>query len=134
MGNVIATVWLTMCGTMMIVGLQNPTPARPAAGSNELAWSTWLAAEMHGAPEYRLPEGSRVDILTDDVAWEVEWVDKWPESIGQALFYGIATDRTPGVVLLLRGNSDEDYLQCLMVIDHLRSQGVAFELRVQPTQ
>jgi hypothetical protein len=103
----------------------------PTAGDRETVWSEYLAGVVAGEAEYRLPNGSRVDILTDDVAWEVEWSDKWEESIGQSLFYGIATDRRPGVWLLLRGEFDEDYLQCLAVVDHLRSRGVAMAFRVE---
>jgi len=80
-----------------------------------VAISARLAAQIGGEAEHRLPDGSRVDILTDDVAYEVEWSDAWEEAIGQSVFYAMATDREPGVWLLLRGNYDEDYLRCLMV-------------------
>lgn len=90
-----------------------------------------IAEEIDGTPEYRLPNGSRVDILTDDVAWEVERSESWEESIGQSLFYAISTDRKPGVYLLLIGDSDEDYLQCLTVVNHLRQNGVEIEFRTE---
>lgn len=89
------------------------------APKTEVEWSAELAQQVQGEAEHRLPDGSRIDILTDEVAWEVEWSDKWPESIGQSVFYGLATNRKPGVWLLLRGKHDEDYLQCLMVCRHL---------------
>lgn len=95
---------------------------------NEVQWSAKLAEDVGGETEVRLPDGSRVDILTESNAWEVEWSDKWPEAIGQSVFYGMATDRRPGVWLLLRGKRDEDYLQCLMVC---RKLGI--ELRTTET-
>lgn len=89
----------------------------------ETEWSAKLAEDIEGAQtEFRLPDGSRVDILTDETAWEVEWSDKWEEAIGQSSFYGIATNRKPGVWLLLRGDHDEDYLRCLLVCRKLGIQ------------
>lgn len=87
----------------------------PGPNARETEWSAALAEQLGGVAEHRLPDGSRVDILTDAEAIEVEWSDKWPEAIGQAIFYGLATGRSPSVYLLLRGNADEDYLRCLAV-------------------
>ncbi len=96
---------------VVILPLATVAPQPPG----EVAISARLASEIGGQAEHRLPDGSRIDILTDDVAWEVEWSDKWEEAIGQSVFFSMATDRKPGVWLLLRGNYDEDYLRCLMV-------------------
>lgn len=106
----------------------------------ELDWSKYLAEQLDGEAEHRLPDGARVDVLqrttSHTITWEVEWVDKWPESIGQALFYSLSVDAgeaerpvLPGVYLLLRGNHDEDYLQCLAVVSRLRAQGVPIVLQ-----
>lgn len=101
------------------VAAQPAIHIQPKAEWHELQWSRYLAHRVGGETEFRLPDGSRVDILTDEFAWEVEWSDKWPESIGQATYYALATGRKPGVWLLLRGDYDEDYLRCLMVCRHL---------------
>ena len=90
-----------------------PPPPRPEW--KERDWSAFLAERLNGDPEWVLPDGSRIDILTEDIAWEVEWSDKWPEAIGQSVFYAMAMDRKPGVYLLLRGNKDEDWLRCMSV-------------------
>lgn len=102
----------------------------PTASDRETTWSAYLAGECNGQAEHRLPDGSRIDILTDRAAWEVEWCEKWEQAIGQALFYGISTNQTPGVWLLKRADDDEDYLRCLLVIESLRAKGVEIELRV----
>lgn len=102
---------------------------QPQAEWHELKWSRLLAHRVDGVAEFRLPDGSRVDILTDEFAWEVEWVDSWEQAIGQSSYYAIATDRKPGVWLLLRGDSDEDYLRCLMVCRHL-----GIQLRTEKTE
>lgn len=84
----------------------------PNPTSNEVAWSTWLADQMGGCAEYVLPDKSRVDILTPTLAIEVDWVKKWAEAIGQAVFYGIMTDRQPAILLLLRSKeTEEKYLE-----------------------
>ena len=53
-----------------------------------------------GQIEYVLPDRSRVDCLTDTHAIEIDFADKWAESIGQALYYASETGRKPGVALI----------------------------------
>ena len=95
----------------------------------EVEWSRVLAESMgldpETATEYRLPNGARIDIIdrTRGVAWEVEWSDKWPESFGQAGFYADATGLKPGVILLLRGDYEEDWLECLSRVAGERGNG-----------
>lgn len=80
----------------------------PSPNDNEPAWSKWIAQERGGIAEFRCREGSRVDVLTDSMAYEVEWVKKWKEAIGQALLYSVLTGRPGGVILLLRGKPNEE--------------------------
>lgn len=105
----------------------------PDSTSNEVTWAAYLAKVYteDGITEYKLPAGARVDILTDEIAWEVEWCSKWPESIGQALYYGSATNRKPGVWLLKRANDDENWNECLSVINYLRGKGVDIEFKTE---
>lgn len=104
--------------------------AAPPPTANEVTWSAHLASEVGGEAEYRLPSGARVDVLTEDTAWEVEWTNKWPESVGQSLYYGAATDRDPGIWLLKRGNQDdEDWNECLAVVTYLRGKAVPMQFR-----
>ena len=67
-----------------------------------------LARELGGKTEVTVPSG-RVDILTDDYAIEVDWADKWKESIGQALWYGLQSNRQSGIILILRDAADYKY-------------------------
>jgi len=91
----------------------SPTIARPQPSDRETVWSAYLAQESGGIAEARTPDGSRCDILTDTEAIEVEWASKWEESIGQAVFYSIAFDREPVVLLLIKDPVAErdDYLR-----------------------
>ncbi len=88
---------------------------RPGPTAYEPAWSRWVAEQWGGVPEYRTFDGSRVDVLTDTHAWEVEWMKKWQEAPGQALYYAAATNRKPGVLLLSRNKPTEElyFLRCL---------------------
>lgn len=76
-----------------------------AAPLNELAWCRKLAPK-YGVPperiEWPLWDRSRVDLLADTEAIEVDWAHKWPEAIGQANWYAIATGRAPAVLLLVK--------------------------------
>ena len=88
-----------------------------AAEKPETEWIKCLSKELGGEAEHRTPDGSRVDILTDTEAWEVEHPHKWKEAVGQAHFYALATNRKPGIILLLKGARNEKvyYLRCLSV-------------------
>ncbi|MBZ0218085.1 MAG: hypothetical protein K8F25_16130 [Fimbriimonadaceae bacterium] len=55
---------------------------------------------------------ARVDCLSATHAIEVDWADKWAESIGQALYYAYETGKEPGIVLVCK-NPAEDAAKCL---------------------
>lgn len=96
--------------------------ATPLPGDRETKWSAWIALQRQGAAaEFVTPDGSRVDVLTAEHAFEVEWVEKWSQAIGQSVFYGLATNRKPGVILLMRGKASDQryYLRCLAVCARL---------------
>ena len=63
-----------------------------------------------------------MDIETEDTAWEVEWPYKWPQAIGQALFYRVSTGKKGGVILLMgRGKLKAEivyYLRSLATATH----------------
>lgn len=99
----------------------------------ETDWSKRIAADFRaqGTPaetEFVCPDGSRVDVLTPDYAYEVEWghSGKFKEAIGQAVLYGILTNRPPGIILLVDDKSQVDYLRCAVVCGKL---GIRLETR-----
>ncbi len=70
-----------------------------------------LAPKYNAEREVRLQDGSRVDLLTDSHAIEVDWARKWAEGIGQASFYAEMTGKQPAVLLLFDGSErDQRYL------------------------
>lgn len=74
--------------------------------------AVWCA-KMGGETEVVLDDGTRVDCLTDQYAVEVDYAAKWAESVGQALYYSMQTNRRPGIVLILEKESDRRYLKRL---------------------
>lgn len=67
--------------------------------------------------EVRGEDGSRVDILDEEYAYEVEFAGKWKESIGQALHYGDIFKRKGAIVLIVESQKDfEKYLSAKKLI------------------
>ncbi len=88
-----------------------PTRSRTVVlPKGEVQISALIAKALNGVPEYLLPDKARVDILTHTEAIEVDWAHKWAEGIGQALYYGAMTKRTPVVLLLMNTADEERYL------------------------
>lgn len=54
------------------------------------------------AMEQVLPNGTRLDCATHDMAVEVDFNSKWSEAVGQALSYAAETGKRPGVILICR--------------------------------
>lgn len=88
---------------------------------SEIEFSKILAKVVNGETEYRLPDDSRVDILTTTHAIEVDWARKWPEGVGQALYYGVVTGRQPVVLLLTDAALESRFInRCHLVCDTYR--------------
>ena len=68
-----------------------------------------IQKEIGGEKEYRLDDGTRVDLLFEDKACEIDWANKWAEGIGQSIYYGLKTDRSPLVILLAKKDGWEKY-------------------------
>lgn len=73
-----------------------------------------FAIEIKGQTEFLLPDLARVDIVTDTFAIEVDFGDKWAESIGQSLYYSKSLDKKPGVLLVVNGNTEEKAIKRLL--------------------
>ena len=68
---------------------------------NEASYQHAWCSAKNGVEEYQNKDYTRVDCLTDTHAVEFDFANKWAESIGQALHYGIMTGKKPMVVLIL---------------------------------
>ena len=78
---------------------------------NELDHCRRLAPKYSAEMEVRQQDGSRVDLLNDEYAIEVDWARKWAEGIGQASLYAELTGKRPALLLLFDGSErDQRYL------------------------
>ena len=83
--------------TLLIFSL----PVQAKRMYNEAYYQELWCTEQKGQMEYVLPDFTRVDCLTEDHAIEFDFANKWAESIGQALHYGMMTGKKPGIVLII---------------------------------
>lgn len=82
----------------------------------------------NGIEEFELQDKTRIDCLTDDYAIEFDFVNKWAESIGQSLHYGLMTGKKPKVVLIL----DSKYYDKQMVyVERVKKIGQAYGIDVE---
>jgi len=63
-----------------------------------------------GEVEHVLPDRARVDCLTDEYAIEFDFADKADQALGQALRYSAATNKKPGIVLIVEKEKDYRYV------------------------
>lgn len=75
-----------------------------------------LAVELSAKTEVRMRNGTRCDVLSSTHSVEVEFAEKWCESIGQALNYASQTGRRGAVALILESDSDERFLVRLRTV------------------
>ena len=66
---------------------------------------------LQGKVEYRLPDATRVDILPDTLAIEVDFAKKWYEAVGQSCHYARWTDRAPAILLIVTDKDQEKYIK-----------------------
>ena len=96
--------------------------ATPAFAGHEFLEKEYQAKwcnEAGGIIEYVLPDNTRVDCLLEKYAIEFDFAYKHFEAAGQALYYGIMTDREPGVLLILEHpGKDQKYLNRLLPVAH----------------
>ena len=57
--------------------------------------------------ERTLQDGSRVDLLSREYSYEVDWSPKHYQAVGQAIHYSILTGRKPAIILLVKDPAKE---------------------------
>ena len=70
--------------------------------------SDYIQSLIGGEREVSVQSG-RIDLVHNDVAFEIDWANKWKESIGQALWYAQQSNKKPGIILILKKDSDYKY-------------------------
>lgn len=69
-----------------------------------------FAVAINGKTEIILPDRTRVDIVTETHAIEVDFAEKWAESGFQCLHYARSLNKKAGILLVWEGPEDERYL------------------------
>src|SRR5687768_10670975 len=72
--------------------------AAPAQAMTEREYQPLVCPGME--LEHVLPDGARVDCLSDTHAIEVDFSEKWAEGLGQALYYAARTGKVPAIILI----------------------------------
>ncbi len=81
---------------------------------HEVEYQKYWCNKHNGILEYELDDKTRVDCLTENLAVEVDFANKWAECIGQALYYGIKTNKQPTCLLIIENmGNDFKYLKRL---------------------
>ena len=92
--------------------------------NREAYWSDALSTRLRGTAEHQVEHG-RVDVLTADLAIEVDWFKKYHEGIGQALHYAMETGKQPAVALIVKPAEaplDAQMASKLRLIERLTAQ------------
>jgi hypothetical protein len=72
-----------------------------------------------GQVEVKLMEGVRCDCITKTHAIEFDFAEKWPEAVGESLFFSQETGKKAGIVLILETQDDAKYwLRLKSIIEH----------------
>lgn len=104
--------------------------AMTAPNENDLSDMMVRHGLVVGEREVVLADESRVDVLGEFVAWEVDWAYKWAEGVGQCLLYAHLTGKRPGLILLTKNaRSDKANILRAALVCH----GHGIELVVMPT-
>lgn len=100
-------------GIAIIFILMAVIPSNAKHLQNERWYQERWCEANHGVCEYRLPDGTRVDCVTDSHAIEFDFAAKWAEAIGQALYYSAQTGLQPGIVVIIETADDHRYIERL---------------------
>jgi len=76
---------------------------RELLGTNwsEADYRDFILEKIYGTAEYTFDNGTRVDILTESHAIEIEYAYNWYEAVGQSLYYSELSGKKPGIILIL---------------------------------
>jgi len=99
--------------TVLIVLVLYTAAARAKTLHHERFYQAFWCTKRGGSMEVPLPDRTRVDCLTTTHAIEVDFAPKWAEAIGQALYYGASTGKSPGVLMIMEKPGDRRYLERL---------------------
>lgn len=92
---------------IVLIGSVVPLKAQSTKLS-ENEYADYIQSLIGGQREVSVQSG-RVDILTKEYAFEVEWANKWKDAIGQSIWYGVQTNKKSGIILIMKKKEDYKY-------------------------
>lgn len=95
---------------------------------NECAYQHAYQQLYGGIEEYRLPDKTRVDLLTDEYAIEFDFANKKYEAVGQALHYAIMTGKKPKIVLILDKKHEQKQMK---YVERIKNIGNVYNIEVE---
>lgn len=66
---------------------------------SEVDYSNYIQQLIGGEHEYSVQSG-RVDLVTNEFAYDIEWARNWKETIGQCLWFALQRNLKPGIILI----------------------------------
>ena len=102
--------WIGFC---LFFVLLIPTIGAQTNLQYEKTYAKIIQGEIGGALEVSMSDDSRADLVTTHVAYEIDFAEKWKESIGQALWYAIQSNKRAGIILIRETKADFKYVQQL---------------------
>jgi len=106
---IIGMIFLIVVVGFVLVNFKKEDAIFTSNYGTERWWQDVIQEEIGGQKEFRLDDGTRVDLLFNHHACEIDWATKWAEGIGQSIYYGLKTDRDPLVILLAKKDGWEKY-------------------------
>ena len=98
----------------------------------EKCYQNFFAKRINGTTEVLMPDNTRCDILTENLAIEVDFAPKWAEAIGQSLHYAKMVNRQAGIVIVIRKKIDHLHVKKLLgVIQEYNLPIQVFQLEVK---
>jgi hypothetical protein len=67
----------------------------------------YCRSKFNGFPEYHLPDGKRIDCMTDEYVLEFGFATSKYEDVGQSLYYSHRTGKKPGIVAIIKDAKDK---------------------------
>jgi predicted Zn-dependent protease len=105
---------------LVVVTLLSVLPAQAKHCYYEKDYQKVWCDSNKGVMEVRLPDAARADCVTSEYAVEVDFAQKWAESIGQSLYYAAVLKKKPGVLLIIEnGENDDKFLKRLQIVANL---------------
>ncbi|MCP4113014.1 MAG: hypothetical protein GY749_47050 [Desulfobacteraceae bacterium] len=78
--------------------------------AGEKEYKTEWCRKNNGKPEVRFQDGTRCDCITEYNAVEIEFGNKWYETVGQqSLHYAIQSGKKAGIAIILEKETDKKY-------------------------